>query len=380
MHTIVPHARVPVCVARNAAVSPQARCLYLILATYTGPDGRCWPSRRRLSADLGLSIRSVALLLAELERAGLLCRRQRRGRSTIFHLPVAPSVPVVPAPPTVTCAGTDAPGLPGPVHCAAVSETAPSPPVRSVGPDPDPIPVHCTEADGIRPHQIAETRATDCTGQDAPASLVLVVPGGTRAARCTGVGNSLHPGVQPASPGTISKNKPTRLLPEAGPTPPVPIPAPAADPAEPVPDPPYADPWSARTQYDPSERWPTLEQVRCYARRAGVPESAALGIWESYTAVGWVDRHGSPIRHWGAALTAAWRYREQHRGGSGGGERHPYPITHVTDHRHGYTQSTSGGQAAIADAASGEDPRFAEALALLKARWRRRQAERSAAH
>ena len=38
MTHVTPHARVPVTIARNAALTPQARCLYMILASYTGAE------------------------------------------------------------------------------------------------------------------------------------------------------------------------------------------------------------------------------------------------------------------------------------------------------------------------------------------------------
>ena len=81
-----PFACLPVALIRNAALSPQARCLYMILASYANAEQICWPSRSRLAADIGLSVRTVARLLKGLEGVGLIERKASTGRTTTYRL------------------------------------------------------------------------------------------------------------------------------------------------------------------------------------------------------------------------------------------------------------------------------------------------------
>ena len=62
--------------------------------------------------------------------------------------------------------------------------------------------------------------------------------------------------------------------------------------------------------FDTTRRWPSLDEFVEYGKQSGIPPDDAQSIWQSYTAVGWIDKHGNPIRHWGAALKAAWQYRQ----------------------------------------------------------------------
>lgn len=361
MNAHTPHARVPVGIARNAAVSPQARCLYLILATYAGPDGRCWPSRRTLAADLGLSIRTVATLLGELERSGLLRRHCRRGASTVFHL-LCPSV-AEPEPQVAVRTGADEPGL-----VPTADAASPAAPPLNPGNEK-------RQESVVPPPFLASTRAADCTPPEQIPSLSLIPGGATRATDCMGAGNRLHGDVQPVSHRTNPKNYPTQPIADTEA-----LAAPPDRRTHPLPDSPgIADPWSTRFRFDPADRWPDYEQVRAYALRSGVPEPDAVSIWESFTAVGWVDRHGNPIRHWGAALSAAWRFREENRNRqSRSAAGIPDAITHTTHRSHEHPGTRSAGS--YPATAEGEDPRITEALAMLKARRRQRQAEHGTAH
>ena len=86
MNCPTPFASVPVSIARNTKLTPQARCLYLILASYANAERLCWPSRKRLATELGLSIRTIARLLSELELHNLIHREQHAGKTTLYRL------------------------------------------------------------------------------------------------------------------------------------------------------------------------------------------------------------------------------------------------------------------------------------------------------
>lgn len=58
-----------------------AKALLALLATYADRDGRCFPSRERLALELATSQRTVARLLAELVKAGVVARTQPGKRS-----------------------------------------------------------------------------------------------------------------------------------------------------------------------------------------------------------------------------------------------------------------------------------------------------------
>lgn len=63
----------------NPNLSPQAKALYALLATYADYKTReCFPGRRRLAEDLGVSERTIGTLLAALADAGVV-ERQGRG-------------------------------------------------------------------------------------------------------------------------------------------------------------------------------------------------------------------------------------------------------------------------------------------------------------
>lgn len=340
MNTSTPHARVPITIVRNATLSPQARCLFMILTSYAGPNGSCWPSRRTLAADLGLSVRTVATLLGQLERSGLLRRHYRKGASTIFHL-------LVPSATTGSeVASTSAEESP-------TDSTNPAVPTHT----PSNQQYHGSAADCT---PSTPPPATDCTPSGQILSLSVIPGGVSRATNCTGTGNRLHGGVQSASHRTIPMNNTTE-----------PISHREAEtcPQSPQHDPHHVDPWSNRTQFDPATRWPSFEQARAYALRSGVPEPAARSIWESYTATGWVDRHGNPIRHWGAAITAAWHFREERRNNNRPSTPGTYsPITHATQRSNEQHHTPQPAATTPATHKWADDPRYLQTVALLEAR------------
>ena len=251
MNHPTPFACIPVSVARDANLTPQARCLYIVLATYANSEGICWPSWERLSNDLGLSVRTIGRLLSQLEEAYLLKREHHKGKRTIYQLTTL----------RYQTGGADE----GDQHSA-------SPDVESqVGHDSNDTPVmNDTETSAPDVMPVAEDRATSDTGVTEVCHPCHPPPD-------TDVSQPLSS----ASERTIYKN--------------------------------YNHELYSRTQaemYDPSHGWPEVWDVLQYAAMSNIPTEEAKSIWESYTAVGWVDKHGKPIRHWGAALQSAWRYRQ----------------------------------------------------------------------
>ncbi len=62
---------------RGLSLKPAQKLLCRILADYTGNNATCWPSLRTLSAEIGVTRRSVRRYLSELESAGILVRQAR---------------------------------------------------------------------------------------------------------------------------------------------------------------------------------------------------------------------------------------------------------------------------------------------------------------
>lgn len=67
---------------------PARRAVMLILADMANQAGLCWPSVSTLAHKCCLSVRSVYNHLKALESAGLLVRRARTGRSSVYSLAV----------------------------------------------------------------------------------------------------------------------------------------------------------------------------------------------------------------------------------------------------------------------------------------------------
>lgn len=62
--------------------------IYLALAAHAGPDGDCWPGRRRLAEITGQSREHVSRSTSALEAAGLIEKSQTPTGRTIYHLPL----------------------------------------------------------------------------------------------------------------------------------------------------------------------------------------------------------------------------------------------------------------------------------------------------
>lgn len=90
------HARVPNGLARNPNISVQAKAMYLLLASYAGAKGRCWPSVAALAADLGAHERTARKWLAELAQLGVIAVEERPGKPSLYHL--TPGADAIPTP------------------------------------------------------------------------------------------------------------------------------------------------------------------------------------------------------------------------------------------------------------------------------------------
>ena len=78
-------------IMKDARITPQARCLYVILLSYRRKTAKrssfVFPGQARLAAELGLNTRSVRTYLNELEAAGLIVVTQRGlTRTNIYDL------------------------------------------------------------------------------------------------------------------------------------------------------------------------------------------------------------------------------------------------------------------------------------------------------
>ena len=76
--------------------------VYLALALHAGPDGDCWPGRRRLAEITGQSREHVSRSTSALESIGLLEKEVTPAGRVIYHLPLhgRPSLPVSEREPT----------------------------------------------------------------------------------------------------------------------------------------------------------------------------------------------------------------------------------------------------------------------------------------
>jgi|GEM_PF-6484208 len=80
---------IPEGLARSREISPGAKLLYGALVKRAGTNGYCWPSKRILADDLGLSERQIQRYIGELEQHELIARRVRYSqghqRSNAYH-------------------------------------------------------------------------------------------------------------------------------------------------------------------------------------------------------------------------------------------------------------------------------------------------------
>ena len=100
---------------------PARRMVLLQLSRMANQAGACWPSVQTLARQCCLSVRSVFNHLAALAKAGLIQRRNRLGRSTVYTVtaPVASSDPAASATPSAR----PAPASPGETTGEAMGET-----------------------------------------------------------------------------------------------------------------------------------------------------------------------------------------------------------------------------------------------------------------
>ena len=104
---------------------PARRMVLLQLSRMANRAGACWPSVQTLARQCCLSVRSVFNHLAALAKAGLIQRRNRLGRSTVYTVtaPVASSDPAASATQTGQPSARPAPASPGETTGEAMGET-----------------------------------------------------------------------------------------------------------------------------------------------------------------------------------------------------------------------------------------------------------------
>lgn len=133
-------SQTPIWMTCDDRISDHAHRLLVYLLWRQGKDESCWPSLGRMARDLRVSRETIRRRLRELERAGYLVTRHRRGTSsryTVILNPDGAADAYTPAPkgkttdpPTGSRGGSPRPG--GPVS----EEGDPSRP-RGISPDPE---------------------------------------------------------------------------------------------------------------------------------------------------------------------------------------------------------------------------------------------------
>lgn len=63
--------------AKRQRIRTTCRIVLNSLADRADKDNKCWPSQATLAADTGLAVRTVRLVLAEMEAAGIIARQHR---------------------------------------------------------------------------------------------------------------------------------------------------------------------------------------------------------------------------------------------------------------------------------------------------------------
>lgn len=104
---------------------PARRMVLLQLSRMANQAGACWPSVQTLARQCCLSVRSVFNHLAALAKAGLIQRRNRLGRSTVYTVtaPAPSSDPAASATQTGQPSVQPAPASPGETTGEAMGET-----------------------------------------------------------------------------------------------------------------------------------------------------------------------------------------------------------------------------------------------------------------
>lgn len=164
---------------------PARRMVLLQLSRMANQAGACWPSVQTLARQCCLSVRSVFNHLAALAKAGIIQRRNRLGRSTVYTVtaPVASSDPAASATPSAR----PAPASPGETTGEAMGETqmivrqepsvsAPEP-VREPLPKPThtPVPAAVSTAGLTVGSVVQAMRAAGLLGAYATPSLATLV-------------------------------------------------------------------------------------------------------------------------------------------------------------------------------------------------------------
>lgn len=168
---------------------PARRMVLLQLSRMANQAGACWPSVQTLARQCCLSVRSVFNHLAALAKAGLIQRRNRLGRSTVYTVtaPVASSDPAASATQTGQPSDQPAPVSPGETTGEAMGETqtivrqepsvsAPEP-VREPLPKPTRTPVPAAVSTvGLTVGSVVQAmRAAGLLGAYATPSLATLV-------------------------------------------------------------------------------------------------------------------------------------------------------------------------------------------------------------
>lgn len=136
----------------NAALAqpmpPARRAVLLALADMANHAGTCWPSIATIARRACLSVRSVFNHLRELVRAGLIQRRARIGRSSLYSLSGQALAPSTPAP--ADAASTPA-SQPNEATSAPAPEVAPTHrPAQQTAPAPAIAPTVLTVVQAMR--------------------------------------------------------------------------------------------------------------------------------------------------------------------------------------------------------------------------------------
>lgn len=126
----------------NAALAqplpPARRAVLLALADMANHAGTCWPSVSTIARRACLSVRSVFNHLGELVRAGLIQRRARIGRSSLYSLSgqaLAPSTPTPAHAANTPASQPDkAPGAPAPELTPTPQPAQQSAPAPAIAP------------------------------------------------------------------------------------------------------------------------------------------------------------------------------------------------------------------------------------------------------
>lgn len=82
-------AVIPVWLLRDGSVDADLKTTYLMLSSYVGAEGVCWPSQERLAKDMGVSRATVQRYLYGLRDLGLvqiITQRTRSGRRNTYRL------------------------------------------------------------------------------------------------------------------------------------------------------------------------------------------------------------------------------------------------------------------------------------------------------